>query len=214
MIKQHILFIFLTTTALISCTGTKSVPDEPEASSEERSGSYTIWFVPQGELLDEFSQLIIKISDEYGSPKFKPHVTLLGSLTGFTQEEVLSKATELAKSIEPFEITLTEVTYPSSYPNDYEAFYRSLYILAQRTEPLMHTNELARKLYVRESDPQFNPHLSIMYGPYPPKTKDEIISQVGREFDVSFEADSIHVWSDKGLPRDWKFIKRIPLGKH
>jgi hypothetical protein len=53
-----------------------------------------------------------------------------------------------------------------------------------------------------------------MYGPFPSGTKEEIISKVGREFNESFKVDSIYVWSDKGLPHEWKLIKKIPLGKN
>lgn len=214
MRKPLLLLIFLITALLSSCTEMKSATDESAVTNEERDGSYSMWLMPQGELLDKFSRLIIKISDEYGSPKYIPHVTLLGDLSGFTRAEVLSKAGELAKSLVPFTITLTEVTYPASYPNDHEAFYRSLYIVAERTKPLMRANELARKMFGREGDPPFNPHLSIMYGPFPAETKEEIISEVGREFNVSFEVDSIYVWSDKGLPHEWKLIKKIPLEKN
>ena len=191
-----------------------SASAQSESSSEARDGSYSLWLMPEGELLKKFSDLITQISEEYDSPKFIPHVTLLGSLTGFTKEEALAKTTEIAKSIEPFTIRLTYVTYPSSYPNDYEAFYRSLYILAERTGPLMEANQLARKLFRRENDPPFNPHLSIMYGPFPPETKDQIIAQFGREFNVSFEVKDIYLWSDKGSPEDWRMLKKIPVGKN
>jgi len=214
MRKPLLLLIFLITAPLSSYTEIKSASDESTVVTEEREGSYSMWIMPEGQVLDKFSELIIKISDEYRSPKYKPHVTLLGDLTGFTRMEVVSKATELAESIEPFAITLTEVKYPASYPNNHEVYYRSLYIVAGRTEPLMKANELARKMFGRESDPPYNPHLSIMYGQFPAETKEEIISKVGREFNVSFEVESIYVWSDKGLPHEWKLIKKIPLGKN
>jgi 2'-5' RNA ligase len=213
MRKSLLLLIILTMTPLSSYPEKKTATDESRVATDEREGSYSIWLMPEGDVLDKFSKLIIKISDKYNSPKYKPHVTLLGGLVGFTKEEVMSKASELAESIEPFKITLTEVTYPTSYPNDHEAYYRSLYILAERAEPLMEANELARKMFGREGDLPFNPHLSIMYGPFPAETKEEIISKVGREFNVSFEVNGIYVWSDKGLPHEWKLIKKITLGR-
>lgn len=214
MRKSLLLLIILTMAPLSSYPGKNAAPDESQVATDEREGSYSIWLMPKGDVLNKFSELIIKVSDEYNSPKYQPHVTLLGGLVGFTKEEVMSKASELAKSIEPFTITLTEVTYPASYPNDHEAYYRSLCILAERTQPLMKANELARKMFSREGDLSFNPHLSIMYGPFPAETKEEIISKVGREFNVSFEATSIYLWSGKGLPHEWKLIKKIPLGRN
>ena len=214
MRKSLLLLVILTMTPLSTYPEKKTVSDESQAATDERGGSYSIWLMPEGDVLDKFYKLIIKIGDEYNSPKYQPHVTLLGGLVGFTREEVISKASELAESIEPFTITLTEVTYPTSYPNDHEAYYRSLYILAERTEPLMKANELARKMFGRGGNPPFNPHLSIMYGPFPAGTKEEIISKVGREFNVGFEVNSIYLWSDKGLPHEWKLIKKIPLGRN
>lgn len=78
----------------------------------------------------------------------------------------------------------------------------------------MKANELARKLFSREGDSLFNPHLSIMYVPFPAETKEEIISKVGREFNVRFEVNSIYLRSDKRLPHEWKLIKKIPLGRN
>ena len=213
MIKISHTLLILFTLVMSSCNDMETAPDDTQISSKDSSGSYTLWFVPEGALLDELTELIDNISDEYDSPKFTPHVTLLGSITGSTKEEVLTKVSELAEKIEPLTITLTELTYPSSYSNDYEAFYRSLYILGERTRPLMRANELARELFGRVNDPPFNPHLSIMYGPFSPETKDKIIQQYGREFNVHFKVDSIYVCSDKGQPKDWKFIKKISFGK-
>ncbi len=213
MDKKYLLLIFIAI-ALVSSFSIKIMGSEKSKMPiDENGSSYSTWFTPEGEAYKKFSGLINEISDEYDSPKYEPHVTLQGGLVGFTKEEVISKATKIAQSIEPFTITLTKVTYPSSYPNDTEAYYRSLYILAETSEPLMKANQLARKMFGREDDPPYNPHLSIIYGPFPSETKEEIISKVGREFNESFKVDSIYVWSDKGLPHGWKLIKKIPLGK-
>jgi 2'-5' RNA ligase len=204
MTKSLLLLVILIMTPHCSYPEKKTALNESQAVTDEQGGSYSIWLMPEGDVLNKFSKLIIEISDEYNSPQYQPHVTLLGDLVGFAKEEVITKASELAESIKPFTITLTEVTYPTSYPNDLEAYYRSLYILAKRTEPLMKANELARKMFGREGDRPYNPHLSILYGPFPAETKEEIISKVGRDFNVDFEVSNIYVWSVKGLPYDVK----------
>jgi len=209
-----LLLVLLILTPLSSYSDDNTASNESAVAAQEPEGSYSLWLMPEGEVLDKFSQLIIKISSEYNSPGFKPHVTLLGDLTGLTKEEFLSKASRLAQSIEPFTITLKAVQYPASYPDDHEAYYRSLYIVAERTEALMKTNESARKIFDREGGRPYNPHLSIIYGPFSAQTKEEIISKVGREFNVSFEVSNVYAWSDKGLPHEWKLIKKIPLGRN
>jgi 2'-5' RNA ligase len=212
MTRLLFLSILITMISNSSYLEEKTASDESQAATDKREGSYSIWLMPEGDVLDKLSNLITRISVEYNSPRYQPHVTLLGDLVGFTKEEVISKASELAESIEPFTITLTAVTYPNSYPNDHEAYYRSLYILAERTEPLMKANELAKKMFGRGSDLPYNPHLSITYGSFPAETKEEIISKVGREFNVDFEVNNIYVWSDKGLPVEWRFLGKIRLG--
>lgn len=209
-----LLLVLLILTPLSSYSADNTASNESNAAAREPKDSYSLWLMPEGEVLDKFSQLIMKISSEYNSPGFKPHVTLLGDLTGLTEEEFLSKASSLAQSIEPFTITLKTVQYPASYPDNHEAYYRSLYIVAERTEPLMKANESARKMFGREGGHPYNPHLSIIYGPFSAQTKEEIISKVGREFNVSFEVSNIYAWSDKGLPHEWKLIKKIPLGRN
>ena len=185
--------------------------DESKVAVDAVGSDYSTWFIPEGEVYTRLSEVIINISDEFGTPKFEPHVTLLGGLTGLREEEAISRVTELARNLEPLKITLTKVSYFSSYSNENDATYRSLFILPERTKPLMEANHLASKTFGKEGGPPYYPHLSIMYGSFTPETKERIISKVGREFSLNFEVKYIYLWSVKGLPEEWKLIKKIPL---
>ena len=55
------------------------------------------------------------------------------------------------------------------------------------------------------------PHLSLMYGNFPPRTKEEIIAGIGREFAISFEVRSIHLFSAEGGPEDWFRVQEFIL---
>jgi hypothetical protein len=86
MRKSLLLLIVLTMAPLSSYAEKKTAPDESQVAADAREGSYSIWLMPEGDVLDKFSELIMKISDEYNSPEHQPHVTLLGGLVGFTKE--------------------------------------------------------------------------------------------------------------------------------
>lgn len=90
MRKSLLLIIILTMAPLASFPDEKTALDESHVATDEREGSYSIWLMPEGDVLDKFSKLIIKISDEYNSPRYQPHITLLGDLVGFTKEEAMS----------------------------------------------------------------------------------------------------------------------------
>jgi hypothetical protein len=80
----------------------------------------------------------------------------------------------------------------------------------------MEANLKARKIFNRQQDPKYMPHLSLMYGNFSPIIfspiiKEEIIDSMGREFDISFEVGSISLFPTNGEPLDFCKVKEFTL---
>ena len=168
-----------------------------------RAEGYSIWLIPSGDVYQKLAEIISQLSDKYSAPNFEPHVTLIGDLLG-AKEEIISKTTKLAGSLKPFEIKLKRVDYLDEY-------FKCLFVRAEKTKELIQANNLAKEIFNRKFDPEFMPHLSLLYGDFIPEIKEKILGDLGREFNIDFEVKSIHLFSTTGEVKDWHRIKEFPL---
>lgn len=169
----------------------------------ENEKRYSIWLMPSGDVYRRLSGIISRLSEGYSAPYFEPHVTLLGGLAG-REEEILSKASQLAARISPYEIRLNKVDFLDEY-------FRCLFIRAKADEPVLSANLSARNAFNRQHDPTYMPHLSLMYGNFSPEIKEEIIAEIGDEFNLKFGARSIYLFSTGNKVEEWHKIKEFAL---
>ncbi len=167
------------------------------------SKGYALWLMPSGDVYKRLAKIISQLSGEYSTPDFEPHVTLLPRLIG-PEEEIVSKTSQLATLVRPYGIRLTKVDYLDEY-------FKCLFIKVEETEHVMDANAKAREIFNRQQDPKYMPHLSLLYGNFPPKTNEKIITEIGKDFDLTFEARSIHLFSCDGEPKDWYRVKGFGL---
>lgn len=166
--------------------------------------TFALWLMPTGKAYYELASLIIDLSKKYGSPPFAPHVTLLGGLSG-RMEEILSRTSNLSANLRPYTINLTRIEY-------LDEDFRCLFIRVQETEEVIQANTRTKEIFDRRNDPKYLPHLSILYGNFSSTTKEVIIEKVGRNFELSFEVDKLHLVDTSGRPESWFTEKEFPLG--
>ncbi len=165
--------------------------------------SYSIWLMPSGRINKKFSKIILELSKKHKSPKFMPHVTLIGGFTG-DKKQMLLKAQILANLIKPFDIKLTETAHLNE-------FYRSLFVYVKKTPELMKTYNLARKLFDFPKK-KYMPHLSLIYGNFSKETKERIIiKEIGEDFNVTFRVKHICLGFNNEVKKQWPVVKRFSL---
>ena len=165
--------------------------------------SFSIWLVPDGHVYDRLQAIIDMLSTEYKSPPIRPHVTLAGGFTGDI-EETVHKAEGLAKKLKPFDVELTSVDCR-------DEFFRSLYILAAKTPDLMQAHETARKQFGMPQTPDLILHMSLIYGDFSDDLKEKIISEIGKDFNLSFRASEIHLVVNNEHQLRWPEVAMFPL---
>ncbi len=169
----------------------------------ENEKRYSLWLMPSGSVYNKLSKIISKLSERYSTPYFEPHVTLLGRLIG-NEEEILSKASQLADCIRPYEIRLNKVDFLDEY-------FRCLFIRTDINEPVLSANLSARKLFNLQQDPEYMPHLSLMYGKFGPEVKKGIVTEIGNEFNLKFDVRSIYLFSTGNNVEEWHNVKEFAL---
>lgn len=159
--------------------------------------------MPAGDVHRELKDLIYYLSEKYSSPKFDPHVTLMGRVVGF-EDDIIYRTSQLAAAIKPYKIEFSKVEYLDQY-------FRCLFTRVNETDDVMGANYAAREIFARMADPKYMPHLSLLYGNFTSIIKEEIIAEIGKRLDLFFEARDIHLFSTDSEPRDWHRIKEFAL---
>lgn len=166
----------------------------------------SLWFMPSGSVYEYFSALIKSISEEYKSPLFEPHVTLLGLIQD-SEQNIVEKASQLANQYKPFTIKLDEIASENFY-------YRSLIVLAEKSPELMDIHQKAKNAFRIYDANTYMPHMSIMYGDQNEETKKEIIVKVGKQQKYEFLAENIYLIHSNGAEATWKIINSFPMRKN
>ena len=159
--------------------------------------------MPPGQVCDELSKTISQLGNQYATPVFQPHVTLLGDLAG-NEDELSSQAQQVALRLRHFQVTLTTVDYLPAY-------FRCLFIRAQETPALVQARDVSRYRNAVGQDAKFMPHLSLMYGDFDSETKQQIIASIKREFKVTFPVNRIHLLSCNGEPKEWYHVREFEI---
>lgn len=163
---------------------------------------YSLWFRPSGEIASSLKRRIRELSEEYNSPAFEPHLTLLGGLKG-DEEDLVQKTISLASLLKPFDIVLTKAGYRDRY-------FQSLFVHVQESEELKNARQKAEQLFGK-SGGEYMPHLSLMYGDFTQEQKERILNRMGREFHMRFTADSLLLIQTQGEPDRWKKSHTVKL---
>jgi 2'-5' RNA ligase len=168
-----------------------------------KTNVYSIWLIPTGEVYNRLNTLISKLSKNYNTPYFEPHVTLISKVLG-SDNEIIQRTSQLSSLVRKYRIELNRVEYLDEY-------FRCLFLRLRETNEVMGANREAREIFGRKTDPKYMPHLSLMYGDFPPDKKREIIAEIGNEIQLTFDVESIHLFSTNNEPNDWYRIKEFSL---
>jgi 2'-5' RNA ligase len=169
----------------------------------QRNKNYSLWLVPKGKVYNQLYRLIKKLAKKYRAPVFEPHVTLIPDIVS-SEKEILSKTAKLVQSFKPFKIKLSYVDYLNEY-------FRCLFIRALKIKELMDFNLRAREIFGKEDDPGFMPHLSLMYGDFNKTVKEDIIRDIGKNFNLNFTVKSVSIFLTEGEVETWYKIKEFRL---
>lgn len=165
---------------------------------------YSLWFMPGGGAAESFGSLMNELSRKYHAPMFEPHVTLLGGIER-PEHDIVQCAEKLAHRLRPLTIVLTTA-------DTHEAYFQCLFLRVRQTRPILEAQRTARAIFGRGGDPPYLPHMSLLYGIYDPKTKQEIIARIGTNFPRRFSVVDLHLWRTQGEPENWASVHVSSLG--
>lgn len=163
---------------------------------------YHLFLIPprhdQGQIYD----LMKKLSEEFPTPSFIPHVTLHGP--------IYLPLEELVQRLEKHRFKRPLLRMEGVGESDF--YWRCVYLIMQQSEDLMQLNQMCRAEFGIVYDEPYFPHLSLVYGIEDAQVRAAIKNRVRFEEEVSWVAEEIAVMevTDK-TPEEWEVVAKIKL---
>lgn len=143
--------------------------------------------------------MIERLRLEHGGPRFDPHLTLLGGLDG--AQDRFAAATELlASSLHVITLRLGGIEFG-------EQHYRSVYVRVEKNPDLMAARGEALRLFDRQDDPGYMPHLSLLYGRLSPTARTTLAADLGEWCADACQAGRLRLVATGGEPASWRIVR-------
>ncbi|KAI8801533.1 RNA ligase/cyclic nucleotide phosphodiesterase [Cladochytrium replicatum] len=167
---------------------------------------YSLWLCSADAALQAYLRSVVDaLADEYNSPKWDPHITLIGSVA-LDPEELLERLSTLSSS-RSLSVTLPNVAIKDLY-------FQCVMAKVEETWELMELNRKARDLFGKTGDPSFWPHMSLVYGHFGEDEKRAMAKRIEENWDVvgrTVRIDRIQVWNTNGKPESWTKVGEVLL---
>jgi hypothetical protein len=161
--------------------------------------------VPADDVRVGLAERIDGLALRLGTPRFEPHVTLLGGVLA-PGEQVIEKTRTLTAELGPIRLQLTR-------PGGRDEFFRCLFLEVEAEPALADAHRRARELFGKSDEPPFFPHMSLVYGGLAPEAKNALLLEL--ESDASWRgatlASELRVVLTEGSVEEWRVLETLPM---
>ena len=175
--------------------------------TDTKSSVHSVWLMPVIEDLVMLTGIVDGLAEEFGAPRFEPHLTLVEDMER-PAEELAPLVAEVAAGVPAFSAPISEIGMS-------DLFFRSFYARFEAKGPLLELKKRAIGKIAASPIGDFMPHISLAYGLNDSSEKAEAsvrITQFLRGRPIHFSAIAV-VSSGKEIPiSDWKVVEKVRLG--
>lgn len=168
--------------------------------------TYSLWLEFDRTSMRKLRERIGYIAGEYGTPRFEPHMTLLGDIDR-PYEYVFLLAEQFAAHPLPIKIYIEGISTTPKY-------FMALYLSLRLPKRIIDLRQALSESINRDIDELDPPHISLAYGQLDANEIEMLINAINKEF-VGHTIGVINisiVRSSKKTPiSQWSVIKRIPF---
>ena len=155
-----------------------------------------IWLIPSEEDRNFYQEIINELSQEYNTPVFEPHITLV-AVQNATHVQ-LGKLKNYYKVILPIKVNMRNLGSLGKY-------YQQVFISGNGGQRLL--NLWQKSLEVLEMPTyQFMPHLSLLYGDLEKEKVQAILDKYQDKLDRTIFIESVKIMDTGGEVANWKPI--------
>src|SRR3989344_1167618 len=145
---------------------------------------FGFWIIPENYFHQELEKMIVVCSQKYGSPIFVPHVSIFGSVVS-TDEQVVKKVQQVAGKIKPFEVSIGDVEFSTTY-------FQCLFVRVKTNAHLLKTHLSLKETFHIGGDIVYMPHASILYGNFDMDAREKIAPEIHFK-NTQFTANKISI---------------------
>jgi 2'-5' RNA ligase len=171
--------------------------------STPRARGLSLWLMPEAQINQRLTELIARLAARHQTELFAPHLTLL-SAVALPEALALAAAGRAAAEIAPLVVTPAGIQAR-------EEHFRCLFVCAREDAALSSAHAAAARAFGRPPDPDFLPHLSLVYGMLPAEEKQALAREVGEAPCAPFEARRLHLWRTEGPVVAWRELGAFDL---
>jgi 2'-5' RNA ligase len=164
----------------------------------------SLWLVPQqGESSRQLAARIDSLAQRLGTPRFEPHLTLLGGLEG-GQADIVARSEVLARTLAPIELRIRDIEGSDEY-------FRCVFAAVERMPELVRAHEQAVEVFGWRPPQPFFPHVSLIYGALSSSARAGLLGELRERPAGTFSSGRLQVVSTEGPPERWRSLATFRL---
>lgn len=174
-------------------------------AAEGLAVGHSLWLVPAEPEHRRLARWIDRLAARLGTPRFEPHLTLLG---GFDAE-----AAWLARLAESLAAMTPALDLRLGPPGHGERFLRCVYAPVEPSPGLAaaHARARARLAFFDAREPFF-PHVSLVYASLPAAARQALASELAPELSgLALACRELWLVRTQGRCEEWRVLGRLPL---
>lgn len=165
--------------------------------------SFSIWLSLGDNENEYFNGIISRLSQEYNSPLFPPHITLLSGFLG-DEDELLISAKKFSKELKIFKVKIGQLMQLNE-------IFTSLFFEVKKNTILLFYHKTAKK-HFNFNQKLFFPHISLVYGMFSNDLKNEMKKKIKNPPTHSIINSITLAYNDEKNLK-WKILQRFELGR-
>ncbi|HNS65048.1 MAG TPA: hypothetical protein PKJ26_00980 [Candidatus Woesebacteria bacterium] len=184
----------------------------PESEPKQR---FSLYLQPETDSLDNLNSVMSALAQEFNTPEFVPHVTLIPERWA-TLSEIVAFAQEIAKLIsKPIPVTLAEVGIGETY-------FKCVFFTVVETPELLLLAKRAREVFgVTFEEVPFRAHFSMLYDGSDSTTttltteqKQKAAEQLRQavQLPLTYETSGIAIHTSTPVVTEWQQVAFVPFG--
>jgi 2'-5' RNA ligase len=173
------------------------VPDAVPAGK-----GYALWLTPVEPVFNRLAREILRLSRELSTPRFDPHVTLLGRIL-LSEEKALARSAHLAGMLKPTRVELSKI-------GNLDEYFRCLFVTVVPLDSIIKARQTACRVFGHQNT-VYTPHVSLVYGKLLAEARERTAAGLSSLSGQKFNVRSLALYRVSGAPREWKCIRRFAL---
>jgi 2'-5' RNA ligase len=131
----------------------------------------SLWLLPEPGVREGLAHAIDALASRLGTPRFEPHLTLLGAIER-PEAEVLARVRDLAAVCPPLELPVLGI-------DGVDDPFRCLFLRLSATPALQQLREAAEAALPGREGRPFDPHVSLVYGELSAEARSGLAREIG-----------------------------------